>query len=358
MRNHTIKFFFFLLVLPICFASSNMFNISATEKTENADLDVQFFQNISEDTDLIISQTEEFRAYLTIGTPHYANGAVKAEVIFLNNTGRNVVPATINLTIYDPNDVVWHQAAKGDFTLGEKNVWTETKSISGSPTTGMYTAHLQATYLNYTTTAQTVYFRITTGGPFRVVLNCVDTVPAASLLGCTVYIMDEGEAPVEATCTNWLDTNNDGVQNPGEVLFKFSKLTQPQTNISESFTLYVPGDHPIGPFPVRTDCEYLTSDHPNSAAADTVIITLGQSTLTGFVPAPTPPPLAARLPELIRSPLFIAILVIIILGALLIGMLITGKAPRYYMSPMKVDPWDGKKPPEHFYERPPPRKNA
>jgi len=209
---------------------------------------------------------------LIAGSPRYANEEVLIEATFTGQNGSYVTPETINVTIYDPNDNSWDTAEKSDFTESSDHIWSYSKSISATPTTGMYTAHMFSTYQGVGA-SKSAQFRIATGGPYKVALECPSESNVGSNLNCNVIIRDEGEVPTESTSTVWVDTDNDNVADAGEPQTSFSKQTTPQQNVTQSVSINVPSSHATGLFVVRVDTSYANSAQPNSGASDSVIFT-------------------------------------------------------------------------------------
>ena len=226
------------------------------------------------DLSLAINQTTSSMNLFSIsaliaGSPRYANEEALIEATFSGQNGSYITPDTISLTIYDPNDNIWTTATIAQFTEGSDHIWQYAKSISATPTTGMYTAHMQASYqgVNASRSAQ---FRIATGGPYKVYLECPATSNIGSELVCNVILLDEGEAPTESTSTVWLDLDNNGVWDVGETQMSFSKQTVPLQNVTQSISLNIPSTYPTGLQMIRLDTSYASSSQPNSGASDTV----------------------------------------------------------------------------------------
>ena len=219
---------------------------------------------------------------LVAGSPRYANEEVLIEAVFNGQGGSSITPDTINLTIYDKNGNIWTNANKSSFTKLTDDIWRYSKSIESNPTTGMYTAHLTAAYQGIQDT-KSVQFRIATGGPYKVYLDCPSTSNIGENLVCNVILQDEGEVGTESTSTVWVDTNNNGVLDSGEPSLSFSKKTTPLQNVTESVSINVPSSHPNGLFLVRVDTSYSGSSQPNSGASDSV-------TLQGNSTTPITPP--------------------------------------------------------------------
>ena len=217
---------------------------------------------------------------LVSASPKYANENAMIEATFVGQNGSAVTPDTINLTIYDPNNNIWTSVTKTDFTQGDDNIWKYSKSIGSSPTTGTYTAHLEASYLNITTSRVT-QFRIATGGPYKIYLDCPANLVVGNELQCTVILQDEGESATESTSTVWIDTDNDLVADAGEPQMSFSKQTVAMQNVTQSISINVPSAHPSGLYVVRIDTSYANSAQPNSGASDSVTLTSTASEDTG-----------------------------------------------------------------------------
>ena len=209
-------------------------------------------------------------------SPIYVDTNIRLEMTFKDGIGLNLVPDTINITIYDSNNNVWDTADKNNVNLaqGADNVWIYSKSVGSSPATGMYSVHITGVYDDTTTTATPVQFRVATGGPYQVVLSCPDSTARGSSMSCTVAIEDEGEATVESTCTTWIDLNNDKIiDSPDESQTSFSKETNPQDTVTQSTSLNIPASTTLGSQIIRTSCSYANSAQPDSTASDTVTIT-------------------------------------------------------------------------------------
>lgn len=122
----------------------------------------------------------------------------------------------------------------------------------------MYTANLFAIY-NNVGVSRLVQFRIATGGPYKVYLDCPSSSYVGQELQCTVILQDEGEVPTESTSTVWVDTNNNGVADAGEPQSSFSKQTVPLQNITQLVSINVPSSHATGLHIVRVDTSYANS---------------------------------------------------------------------------------------------------
>ncbi|MBS3090946.1 PRC-barrel domain-containing protein, partial [Candidatus Pacearchaeota archaeon] len=207
---------------------------------------------------------------LVSASPKYPNENAIIEATFATKNG-SVAPDTINMTILKPNYLtVWYTANKNDFS-NNNGVWSWIQMIEASPTTGTYYAQMTATY-NGTSDSKTTQFRIATGGPYKVYLDCPTSSNVGTNLVCNIMIQDEGEATTESTSIIWVDSDNDGVLDTGEPQTSFSKETQPFQNISETITINVPSAHTTGTFVVRADTEYLNSGQPHSTASDSVTL--------------------------------------------------------------------------------------
>ena len=206
---------------------------------------------------------------LIAGSPRYANEEALIEATFTTQNGSYVTPDTINITIYDPNDNIWQTATKAQFTEGSNHIWQYSKSISATPTTGMYTTHMLASYQGVSA-SKSAQFRIATGGPYKVYLECPDSSYVGQNLVCSVILLDEGEVPTESTSTVWVDTNNNLAWDAGEPVTSFSKETTPQQNITQSVSVNVPSSHSTGLYVARVTTSYANSAQPDSTASDSV----------------------------------------------------------------------------------------
>lgn len=212
---------------------------------------------------------------LAAGSPRYANEEVLLEAAFAGQYGEAIEPGSINLTIYDPNGNIWTYADKGNFSqIG--NIWQYTKSISSNPTTGMYTAHLSGEYSGVEN-SRIAQFRIATGGPYKLILDCPSSAKKGNDLLCTVIIQDEGEAGTESITSVWLDTNSDGIADSDEPKMSFSKKTAPLDIITQPITITIPSTHPEGLYIIQSETEYVNSAQPNSKASDAVLISGDQT---------------------------------------------------------------------------------
>ena len=212
---------------------------------------------------------------LAAGSPRYANEEVLLETAFAGQYGEAIEPDSINLTIYDPNSNIWTYADKNNFSK-TGNIWQYTKSISSNPTTGMYTAHLSGEYSGVET-SRIVQFRIATGGPYKLILDCPSSAKKGNDLQCTVIIQDEGEAGTESITSVWLDTNSNGIADSDEPKISFSKKTAPLDIITQPITITIPSSHPEGLYIIQSETEYVNSAQPNSKASDAVLISGDQA---------------------------------------------------------------------------------
>jgi sporulation protein YlmC with PRC-barrel domain len=160
----------------------------------------------------------------------------------------------------------------------------------------MYTVHLQASYSGINA-SRTTQFRIATGGPYRVYLDCPASSTVGSNLVCVVTVQDEGEIGTitESISTIWVDTNNDNASG-GEPQTSFSATTEPGDNKTESVTISVPSTHATGLFVVRVDTRYVNSAQPNSAASDSVTLEAAGAVPPG-VPAGGAPTVSTKAPS-------------------------------------------------------------
>jgi hypothetical protein len=221
-----------------------------------------------------ISTQDEFRiSSLVVGSPKYRDETAIIEATFEDESGANVTPDTIDLTIWYPSYLsIWDSAVKSDFALKNGTVWWYAKSIESNPTTGDYRVHMQATYNNVTST-RTTEFRIATGGPYMVVLECPDSSNVGANLACSVKIQDEGEAATESTCSVWVDTGGDNLMDGTEPQTSFSKETVPLQNVTQAVAINVPSSHATGTYITRVSCSYANSAQPDSTASDSVTFT-------------------------------------------------------------------------------------
>ncbi|MBN4049266.1 hypothetical protein JYT91_01480, partial [archaeon AH-315-M20] len=227
---------------------------------------------------------------LVAGSPRFPDEEALIEATFINQSGNSVDPDTINLTIFDPNNNIFANASKSDFTknkVDKKDIWSFSKSISSNPTTGMYTAHMQASYKNITT-SKSVQFRITVGGPFKISIDCPSSSAVGSNLVCTVKITDEGEAAVESTCDTFVDTNNNETAEASEPQQRRSQETVPQQNITYDTSVNVPSSHATGSFVVRITCSFAKSAQQPSTASDSVTFTAAAAPEEEAAPAAAP----------------------------------------------------------------------
>ncbi|MDP3027513.1 MAG: PGF-pre-PGF domain-containing protein, partial [Nanoarchaeota archaeon] len=207
---------------------------------------------------------------LVAGSPKYPNENVIVESTFATKNG-SVTPDTIDMTIWKPNYLtVWYSANKNNFNVSN-GIWYWTQMVEASPTTGTYYVNMKATYNGYED-SKTTQFRIATGGPYKVVLQCPDSSNVGENLNCNVIIKDEGEAATESTSTVWVDTNNNLIADSGESQTSFSKQTVPLQNVTQPVSINVPSSHSTGLYVVRVTTSYANSGQPDSTASDSVTL--------------------------------------------------------------------------------------
>ena len=211
---------------------------------------------------------------LVSASPKYPNENAIVEATFANQNG-SAEPDTINLTIWKPNYLtIWKSANKNNFSIKDNNVWYWADTIESNPTTGTYYVHLTASYNNITD-SKTTQFRIATGGPYMVFLECPSSSNVGENLACTVKIQDEGEAQTESTSTVWVDTDGDSIADAGEPQTSFSLQTSPLQNVTKAVSINVPSSHSTGSYVVRVTTSYANSGQPDSTASDSVTFASG-----------------------------------------------------------------------------------
>ncbi len=214
---------------------------------------------------------------LVTSSPKYPNEAVKVEATFANKDG-SVTPDTIDMTIYKPDySTVWYSADKDDFSV-QNGIWYWPEMVESTPTTGTYYVSMNATYNGYED-SRTTQFRIATGGPYSVALNCPSTSNVGSSLDCTLVIVDEGEAETESICDVWVDTNGNLIRDITEPQKQKSQITWPQQNRSIPISIDISNSHPTGDYITRASCSYVNSGQPDSTASD--FVTLNTATPDG-----------------------------------------------------------------------------
>ena len=211
---------------------------------------------------------------LVAGSPRYANENVLVEASFTTQNGSFVAPDSIVLTIFDSNSNKWANATLTDFTESSLHVWKYSKSLGANPTTGMYTVHLLGSY-GGVNASKTTQFRVATGGPYMVFLDCPLTATVGQDLNCNVRIQDEGEAATESTCDVWVDSDGDTELDAGEPQTQFSKKTTPLQNVTQSVSINVPSTYANGLSIARVSCSYANSAQPDSTASDSVTFEAG-----------------------------------------------------------------------------------
>lgn len=228
-------------------------------------------QDIVTDVRDVMSKKDFRIDKLTAVSPIYPNETVVVEATFSDGNGSLVTPDEMNLTIFYPNRSQFIYKSKSDFAT-INNVWNYSEKLTSNPKTGTYFVHLQANDSINRKSVKTIQFRIATGGPYRLSVDCTAVIESGSALTCVVDITDEGEIATESTTTVWIDTDNDNNLNDLEPQTSFSKRTVPQQFVSESATINVPISHPAGTFIVRVKTSYLGSTQPDSTASDTISI--------------------------------------------------------------------------------------
>ena len=208
-------------------------------------------------------------------SPIYPNETMFVEATFSDENGTLIVPDELNLSILYPNRSNFTSSIKNDF-MNTNSVWNYSKKLAASQATGTYYVRLWA-YYNSKEAIKTAQFRVATGGPFLLRLDCNPTVQAGQALSCTVKIIDEGEVAVESTTITWIDTNGDGLLDATEPQVSFSIETSPQDQISQAVTINIPSSHQAGVFIARTKTSYLGSTQPDSTASDTITIIAGEA---------------------------------------------------------------------------------
>ena len=262
---------------------NNLSNMHQCRLSPNTTI-CSLLNSISEDVNSIsvsVSIPEDFEIdSLAAVSPRYASENVVIEATFSNNSGVAITPDTINLTIYDPNNNRWTNATKTNFVQWG-DIWRYTQSLGSGPTTGMYTAHLAASYKSMSSSGS-IQFRVATGGPYSVYIDCPASSQVGTDLACTVILRDEGEHATESTCEFWVDTDSDGIEDSNEPQWSKSEETTAGQNETYSTNINVPSSHPTGLYVVRADCSYANSAQPNSGASDSVVFTTA-------APPPAPP---------------------------------------------------------------------
>ena len=208
---------------------------------------------------------------LTAVSPIYPNETVFVEATFSDGNGSLIIPDEINLTVLYPNRSLFITKSKADFSV-INNVWNYSEKTTSNQKTGTYFVQLWANDSVNRKSVKTMQFRIATGGPYRLAVDCTAVIEAGTALSCVVDITDEGEIPTESTTAVWIDTLGDGELSSTEPQTSFSKETVPQQIVSETATLNVPISHPTGNFVVRVVTKYLGSTQPDSTASDSITV--------------------------------------------------------------------------------------
>ncbi len=236
---------------------------------------VNKLQTILNDIGNVLSATtnkKDFRIdKLTAVSPIYPNETIHIEATFSDGNGSLATPDEINLTILYPNRTQFIYKSKSNFATSN-NVWNYSETTLSNQKTGTYYVHLQANDSGNRKSIKTIQFRVATGGPYRLALDCTAIVETGATLSCTVDITDEGEIATESTTTIWVDTDGDSGLGATEPQVSFSKKTSPQQIVSESTTINIPSSHATGAFVVRAKTSYSGSPQPDTTASDSITI--------------------------------------------------------------------------------------
>lgn len=208
---------------------------------------------------------------LTVVSPIYPNETIFVEATFSDENGTITTPDSINLTIFYPNRTLFVAKTKTDFAqVGY--VWNYSEVTVANQKTGTYFVHLSANDTNGKRAVKTAQFRIATGGPYRVSIECPSSVIQGERLYCTVKITDEGEIATESTTTVWIDANGNSITDIDEIQTSFSKKTTPQQFVTENIGLDIPSTMSEKLYIVRLKTTYLGSTQPDSTASDTIAV--------------------------------------------------------------------------------------
>lgn len=109
-----------------------------------------------------------------------------------------------------------------------------------------------------------------TSGAYKVYLFCPSSSYVGSSLNCNLVIQNEGDLAIESISMVWVDNNNNGIPDSVEPQMSFSKMTQPNQNVTLPISLNVPSSNPAEMMPVRVTTQYVGSSHPNSTASVSV----------------------------------------------------------------------------------------
>ncbi len=207
-------------------------------------------------------------------SPRYASEEVQIEATFSYSNGSLASPASYNLTVLYPNGAVWFSYNTGfnDDNNDGVYIWDEV-SLSDDPTTGAYSVHLWANDSSGREASKAAMFRVATGGPYSVTLDCPTSSDVGSSLGCTLTIIDEGDFEVESTCDVWVDTDKNEQRDTGEPQKRDSQETDPEENVTKVYSMDVPSSHPTGTYLAWVSCSYAGSAQPPSTAYDSLILT-------------------------------------------------------------------------------------
>ena len=219
-----------------------------------------------------VNSVKDFRIdKLTSVSPIYPNETIFIEATFSDGNGSLITPDEINLTILYPNRTTFITKSKTDFAT-INNVWNYSEVTLSNQKTGTYYVHLQANDSLNRKSVKTTQFRIATGGPYRLAIDCPATAETGASLNCIVTITDEGEIATESTTVVWLDSGGDGVLDSTEPQVSFSKETVPQQVVTETAAISIPLSHSTGLFIVRVKTSYSGSPQPDSTASDSITI--------------------------------------------------------------------------------------
>lgn len=111
-----------------------------------------------------------------------------------------------------------------------------------------------------------------TGGVLEYRLEIEGETNAGQSFTINNIITNEGDTPVEMSCTNFLDIDNNGRQSRDDILVNFNKQLGLNETVIINTTIFIPLETKDGRYFVGGECDLLNSDQPNANAFTTIQI--------------------------------------------------------------------------------------